>query len=253
MAPIQPPAPEPVQSPYNTGAGGGANEQQMQQQQRQQQRQQAAVDPYATAPGRAEESPYASAGLAGDASGGSRFKKMLDMGAKASQGNSAKEKLKAYLLSRYAPDDMSPQAVAYRRLISGAESGFVGAEVKDEYMEGLKKGAKQKAAELYKRTCGGVPAGAGGACLSVLWVSSCSSLSCISHWHPSSYPPTTTTKPPNHHQQASASPSPPRHPSWAQQAAAAAAAGTPPPAAATMGPTGAWRCSRSPPPPWAGG
>lgn len=122
----------------------------------QQQRKQAAADPYAAAPGRAEESPYASSGVAEDASGGSRFKKMLDMGAKASQGNSAKEKLKAFLLSRYAPDDMSPQAVAYRRLISGADSGFVGAEVKDEYMEGLKKGAKEKAAELYKRTCGRV-------------------------------------------------------------------------------------------------
>ena len=148
-APIHVPMPEPFQSArYGSGAGAASSpapppaaaaaaaaveQPQPWEQPQQQQRAQRQADPFASMSRVAEESPYASPGPVPEPAGGARFRKMMEVGAKASEGNSVKEKVKAMLLSRYAPDDMSPQAVALRKLVSGAEAGFSMGQVRDRW------------------------------------------------------------------------------------------------------------------------
>lgn len=81
--------------------------------------------------------------------GGSRFKGFFDAAAAAGSTNPAKERLKQYLLSRYAPDDMSEQAVNYRRLIQFADTGggYTGSSTEDSdeaYLAQLKADAREK-------------------------------------------------------------------------------------------------------------
>ena len=82
-----------------------------------------------------------------EANGGSRFNSVFDAAATVGQSNPAKERLKEFLLSKYAPDDMSPQAVNYRRLIQFADTGGYSGpstEDADEYIEKLKLDAREK-------------------------------------------------------------------------------------------------------------
>jgi len=80
--------------------------------------------------------------------GASRFKGVFDAAATAPGTNPAKERLKQFLLSKYAPDDMSEQAVNYRRLIHYADTGgYSGPQTEgsDEgYIAKLKADAREK-------------------------------------------------------------------------------------------------------------